>query len=502
MLPLLLLILPTLSSADVTYPLGWFPFNLDYELFYQAAVASGDVDLLPPIGPHYLSNFKDMLPNEFLSPSTKLVDNVSDNDVRFFSLTAERIQAERNSSPKDLALFMGGARYQLSEYFDALVLFNLDRAKAIDPDYTGKKWRGLAGDIETAALYFVKGNLAITLGRERVFWGPQPTNLILSETAEPLDLLSARYRKGRLHFSFLFARLDESRPDSVDFLRLADRTFHDNRYLVGHRLDIRFHKSFRLGLFETVLFGGEGRPPELYYLNPLQFFHTAQLNEQEDDNTILGFDFTFLPWNSFGFFGQFIVDDFQIDKREQGDQEPNEWGLLIGAYKAGKAGSFSPDLKLEYVRITNRTYHQRDPRNRYLFRNKPLGHPLGPDSDSLSLMVRFWPSSRQNAELELAYRRHGEGSLYKPWDEPWQLVEGDYNEPFPTGVVEKSLLVAARMRGYVPLSQYTSDHLFATIDAGYGSIENRYNVAGQNASTLWLNFSVGWLGFLEFGLGD
>jgi hypothetical protein len=494
-----LLILPSLVAADVSYPTGWFPFSLDYLRSYQAASASQQVDLLPPVGPYYHRTLGNVLQND-ISPSMELTGMIPDNRLRLFNITVQRFQTQRRSRAQDLALLMGGLRYRLSPYFGALVLFNLDRAKAVDPDYTGKKWRGLAGDVETAALYFTKGELTLTLGRERVFWGPQPINLILSETAEPLDLFSARYRKGRLHFSFLFARLDETRPDSVDFLRLSDRTFRDNRYLVGHRLDITLHKSFRLGLFETVLFGGEGRPPELYYLNPLQFFHTAQLNEQQDDNTILGFDFTYYPWANFGVYGQFIIDDFQIDRRSQGDQEPDELGFLLGVYKAGRTGTLSPDLKLEYVRLTNRTYHQRDPRNRYLFRNKLLGHPLGPDADSLSMLVRFWPSSQQYVELEAAYRRHGEGSIYKPWDEPWSLVSGDYSEPFPTGVVEKAVLAAVRIRGYLPFSRYTSEHVFVAMDAGYGSIKNFANQEGRNTTTAWLNFSVGWLGFLELDL--
>jgi len=157
---------------------------------------------------------------------------------------------------------------------------------------------------------------------------------------------------------------------------------------------VTIHRRFRLGLFETVLFGGEGRPPELYYLNPLQFFHAAQLNENEDDNTILGLDFTLLPGQGFSSYGQVIVDDVQIDDKSPGDREPAEFGFLFGVCKAGRVKSAVPDITLEYVRLTNRTYHQRDPRNRYLYRNHLIGHPLGPDADSLSLAVRFGRMSR------------------------------------------------------------------------------------------------------------
>jgi len=33
-------------------------------------------------------------------------------------------------------------------------------------------------------------------------------------------------------------------------------------------------------------------------------------------------------------FGQLVVDDWQIDNKSQGDQEPNEYGLLVGGYLA------------------------------------------------------------------------------------------------------------------------------------------------------------------------
>jgi len=499
---LLIVLLPAAICADVAYPTGREPFNLDYQLIYQHAVSSGRFYELPTVGPFYYSTVKQLYPGGRLSPSMRLIETTDDHTVRLFSMTSERYRAQRHTGGQNYPLLVGGLRYQPSAYLGTLVLFNLDREKALDPDYSGKKWRGLAGGIETAAIYFKKGNLGLTLGRQRVFWGPQPVNLILSETAEPLDLLSATYRKGRLGLNFIFARLDGSRPDSLDFVRFPDRTFQDNRYLVGHRLDIQLHRLFRIGLFETMVFGGPGRPPELYYLNPLQFFHSAQLNEDIDDNTIFGLDFTFIPWNRISLYGQLMIDDFQIDRRVQGDQEPDEIGIMAGLYRAGSPGRWSPDLKFEYVRITNRTYHTLDPRNRYLFRNKLIGHPLGPDADSLSLMVRLWLSVRQSMELEIAHTRHGEGSIYKSWDTPWAETQGDYDEPFLTGVVEKSTVVAARYRGYLPISKYTSEHIFVSLAGRYGSIKNQGNVSGNDATIAELNVAISWIGFMQVGLEE
>lgn len=499
---LILIIAPSLSIGEVIYPVGQHPFGFDYKLVYQKAIHSGELNQLPPVGPFYYSTFKNILSNQEMSPAINIADKIPENNIRFFSIVSEKIQSQQNTKIKDLFSFTGGANYQPSKYFGALFMFKLDRAKAIDPDYIGKKWRGLAGDIETASIYFKKNGLTLTFGRQKVFWGPQPVNLMLSETAEPLDHFSAGYKKGRLQFNFLFTRLDGSRPDSVDYLRFPGYSFKDNRYLAMHRLDIMPHENVRIGFFESSLFGGEGRPPELYYLNPLQFFHTAQLNENMDDNTILGLDFTILPIRGYSIYGQLLVDDFQIDRKTQGDQEPDEIGIMGGLFKAGRTGSFSPDFKIEYTRITNRTYHQFLPRNRYLYRNKLLGHPLGPDSDSLSMLMRFWPDSHQYAEIELAWRRHGEGSILKPWDMPWLETEGDYNESFPTGIVEKSLLIAVRARGNLPFSRYTADHLFFALDAGYGSTKNYHNISGENNTSTWLNFSLSWIGFGDVDLGE
>ncbi len=497
-------LVPLPLKADVPLPLGQFPFSLDYDLAYHQAITSGNLNLLPPTGPFSMSLFTKNKQTTNYSPTMRLFE-VPDNtdNMRLFSLTAQNYRARQNIRLQDLPSLWGGAYYQPSNLFGMVVMFNLDRAKAVDPAYSGKKWRGLAGDLETSAIYFTKDGLSATLGRQRLFWGPQRVNLILSETTEPLDFFSIAYQKGKLQFSFLFARLDQSRPDSMDYIRFPDRSFNDNRYFVGHRLDILFNKHIRLGLFETSLFGGEGRAPELYYLNPLQFFHTAQLNENEDDNTILGLDFTIIPRKGLNCYGQLIIDDFQIDNSTHGDQEPDEVGLMLGVMKTGRVASFSPDIKLEYVRITNRTYHQRDPRNRYLYRNKLIGHPLGPDADSLSMSVRFWLSERQITMFEMAYRRHGEGSIYKPWDQPWSEYQGEsYSEPFLTGTVEKTFFIAAHYGGYLPVTEYTANHLYVNLSAGYGWYRNVDNNPGQKLTNSWLHFSIGWLGGFEVGMGD
>jgi len=497
------------SHAENLYPLGQTLFSFDYEAAYRNCAIMQDMSLFPPTGPFSVFILPSPVPGSstaalrMLGIKTVLAgsETLSDRDIpdalRLFTVNAERFRAAHGHRGDELPVIGGGVAYRPGRYVGVLSYFNLDRARAVDPGYTGKKYRGLAGEVESALIHYRRNKFSLTLGRSRLFWGPQRVNLLLSETAEPFDLIGAAYRTRVISFHFLFARLDGSRPDEADSLQFPGRTFDDNRYLVGHRLDVQFHRRLRVGLFETVLYGGEGRPPELYYLNPLQFFHAAQLNENEDDNTILGADFTLLPGRGSAVYGQFIVDDFQIDDKSQGDEEPNEIGFMVGVFKAGKVASLIPDIKFEYVQLTNRTYHQRDPRNRYLYRNKLIGHPLGPDADSMAVTARFWPGAQFSAEVELAYRRKGEGSIYKPWDEPWLLAAGEYDEPFPTGVVEKAGLVAIRARGYLPFTSYIRNHFFFAFQAGWGEIHNFENTGKRTEHTAWIDFSLSWLGFTD-----
>jgi hypothetical protein len=508
---ILLTLLPLACRSEIYYPLGGQVFDFGYDRTAHIGIYNQDLSRLFPIGPYPTNIIRDARGENDI-PSLEIFDprrnrpTITDSlpeaadRMNLFLMAAERFHAVRGTRGNDVPLGMAGFTYRPGEHFGAVMFFDLDREKALDTTYVGKKYRGLAGGVETAVMTYRSKKISLAMGRQRVFWGPQRINLLISETAEPLDMLSASYRAGHVAFSFLFARLDGSRPDEADSLRYPDRTFNDNRYLVGHRLDLTLHRTFRLGLFETVLFGGEGRPPELYYLNPLQFFHAAQLNENENDNTILGADFTFLPVRGVGLYGQFIVDDFQIDNQTAGDKEPNEWGLMMGIATAGRFGSAIPDIKLEYTRLTNRTYHQRDPRNRYLYRNQLIGHPLGPDADSISLAFRFWPTGEFSTRMEFAYRRKGEGSIRSSWDEPWLLATGDYHESFPTGVVEKAALVEVNVKGYLPWSGYVRDHLFLSIAAGWGKINNYQHISGDVATVGWIRAGITWLGAVDIPL--
>ncbi|UCD93885.1 MAG: hypothetical protein JSU69_08945, partial [Candidatus Zixiibacteriota bacterium] len=157
-------------------------------------------------------------------------------------------------------------------------------------------------------------------------------------------------------------------------------------------------------------------------------------------------DITYYLNNRHKLYGQLLIDDYQIDDDTPGDNEPNEIGILAGIYSLDFLGLCV--VEAEYLRIANRTYNQQMARTRYENRGALIGHGFGPDGDRLSLSFAKWYEFSHRMSLNLVYQRKGEGRYDNEWTSPWDDVEGDYSEPFPTGVVEKTLKADIRLAGF------------------------------------------------------
>jgi hypothetical protein len=291
-----------------------------------------------------------------------------------------------------------------------------------------------------------------------------------------MDGLAYTYRLGRLALSYRLARLDGLSPerDGVDQFV--------NRYLAGHRLDAHLGYGLRVGVFETVIFGGAGRSVDFFYLNPIIFFHSSQLNEGMDDNTFLGFDFTYKPTGGLKIYGQLLVDDFQIENELPGDQEPNEIALQIGFYKLNLMAGV--DIRAEYERVTNRTFNQIFERNRYLYHGQLISGARGNDYDKINLSADRWLSEFRLVKVNLSYLRQGEGRVSGDWTEPWLDSTGTYSEPFPTGTVWKTLHLSAGFNGFI------SEFAFVSFEAGIELHKNYLHIIRQSKELPFANLKI------------
>lgn len=349
---------------------------------------------------------------------------------------------------------------QWGKNFSVFLRYDINESLAKDPTYEGKIWKGFAGEAEQAYFAFKFPYFKLILGRDRLSWGQSKiSSLILSDGSPCLDMIKIQGGWGFFQGTAFTAFLE---PMAVEGKIIK-------RYLSGHRLSFKIYPWAELGLSETIIYGGENRGLEPYYLNPLLWYHGAQLNHNRDDNTFFCFDFNLSPKENILFYGEFLIDDFQIEKSSPSDKEPDELGFVLGFSLADFFGLSGSELNLEYDRIANRTYNQQNEQNRYLHKKRLLGSRLGPDSDCFKTSIRSWIKKGLEAKIEYSFSRHGEGSIFSFWDRPW-LFDPNYKEKFPTGVVEKTKDFSFGL-GY----RYNS-HLKANLNLGYTKVFNKENI--------------------------
>lgn len=455
-----LLLLPWTIKAQALVPVGSAECDFVYDRVERLRAVTLDT------ADYQLGPYSTALASNALGPFQWLGD-LEQSELRFFGRFGEQVRSVKNAPTYGYESVQGAVVARPHELLFAYGSFRLDEALADDPAYTGKKWRGLAGDIDQAFVHLQAGSFQATLGRFASFWGPR-RSLVLGPNVA-MDGLGYSYRWGRIVLSYRLARLDGLDPATDSVAQF------ENRFFAGHRLDVHLSPRLRIGLFETAIFGGPGRQVELYYLNPILFYHASQLNDGVDDNTFLGFDFDYQPWHGVRLYGQLLVDDYQIDDEVQSDQEPNEIGLLTGAYVADILPKI--DIRGEYTRVTNRTFNQSRPRNRYIYKGELIGAALGNDYDLAEIWVQRWLTPDNLVGLWVAHRRQGEGRVNAAWDRPWMEVEGDYSEPFPTGVVEKTTSAAVQFKGFLLA------YLFIDAMVGVDRVTNWGNVAGDDRTT-------------------
>lgn len=394
--------------------------------------------------------------------------------LTLFAVGTEDYRATGKAASRGYESLRGGLVAHPFEKLFVYGNFVLDEKRAADLTYSGKKWRGLAGDVEQAFAYYRTDRFNLTFGRFASFWGPR-NSLVLSANVA-LDGAAYSINWGRLTLSYRLARLNGLNPDKDSVAQF------ENRYFAGHRLDVHFNNGVRVGFFETVIFGGPGRQIELYYLNPILFFHGSQLNEGADDNTFVGFDFDYVPIDGIRFFGQLLIDDLQIEKKSQGDQEPNELGLSAGVHWVNAFNK--TDFKASYTRVSNRTYNQGNERNRYLYNGELLSAALGNDYDQWLLSVLRWINNSLNFGINMIYTRQGEGNVTDLWTTPWLNITGNYREAFPTGIVTKTTRLSLGLKGFF------GKFLFTDLETGVDLAKNFEHRAGDNQTRPFVNVKI------------
>ncbi|MFN0150677.1 MAG: capsule assembly Wzi family protein [bacterium] len=282
-----------------------------------------------------------------------------------------------------------------------------------DSDFLGRRWRdSVSGRVDRGGVLVRARRVSAFVGRSASRWGVgEPGGLLLSPASPPLDLVRVSADLGPARLTSLFARLD-AKNAPVPGEPTADEIGQapENRHFAAHRLAFRFAPSIDIGLGESVVFGGESRGFELFYLNPLTSYYAEQWNHVDQDNVLWSADFFWRPSPIGAVNGEILVDDFQFDFKT----EPHQVGWTVGAECARLPGLHSAIATIEYTRIGTFVYGHSIARNRYENEGVGLGHPLGPDADRISGAVTWDASENATLSVTLARERRGAQRIGTP----------------------------------------------------------------------------------------
>jgi len=372
------------------------------------------------------------------------------------------------------------AKFNLGiEFNKKVVLYDrvvIDNQAQKERSYQTREWKHhLAGTFDEAYANLDLRYFDMLLGRDHIQWGPGNEDvLLLSGQIPPFNMIKAEGNFGSFKLIWFATVLDQIYIPP-ELYRISG--YWAKRYLSGHRLNLKLKAGLEMGLSEMVLYGGNNRNLEPYYINPLLPYYGEQYNRDKDDNILWSWDLSITWFKNKEFYFELLVDDFQYDF----ESEPHQTGYKFGLNYADPFGFKRSYLNLEYTKINNWVYGQNKPWNVYTYDGRGIGSILGPDADRWIFKLTYHWTKDIDFMVSEEYRRKGEGRIETP-----QTGAVPASSKFPSGVVEYTSQLQLAV-SYQPHANLKLD-----LVGEYDKARNPGNQSGKKEDTLifWTKLSL------------
>ena len=296
----------------------------------------------------------------------------------------------------------------------------------------------VSGETDISGISFENEWMIIQFGRGRQSWGAgNDIQLAVSEESNSYD----------------YGMLD------LDFEKLKVRYFHGyletdslsvNRYITGRGIEWNNNKNLLLGLSEIIIYSGENRPIDFSYFNPMSTHLEIELNDRPNKPGISGgngvwqFSFDYLLTDKFKFSGNYLFDEFVIDKeqKDEGKGSGRAYSFKTVYTPVKKEDSYVL-CHLSTISVGTNTFRHGKGNNNFVQRNNPLGWDIGSDSREINLGLDWLYQKIIITNFNIGIRNIGEknfiNNLYAPYK--------DYlDESFPSGDVENITFMSSKVQ--------------------------------------------------------
>jgi hypothetical protein len=273
-------------------------------------------------------------------------------------------------------------------------------------------------DETNAYVVFKLPYMQVMLGKDFNYWGPGFNGaLSVSNNATSFDQIKLQAQIWRLKFTYFWGFLR-----TFPVIRESDGSGNTPKNIVGHRLELSITRWLAIGLHETVVFGD--RRFELAYVNPINFYRSAEHFLGTDDNPTMGLDLRFMLIPNVKLYGELLVDD--LSTFQGSDFFGNKIAFIGGGYWADAFTIPNLDGRIEYTRTRPYIYTHKKEINKYTNFATSLGHWLGPNADNLIAGLSYRFSRELRVAVNFQSFRHGANP-------PGVNVGGDIDMPFLPG---------------------------------------------------------------------
>jgi len=247
--------------------------------------------------------------------------------------------------------------------------------------------------------------ISVWIGREQINQGfGYNDKMYYSSNTVPFDQINLSLNYDKLSYSFTFGSLK------------GDSLGRDipNKIIASHRLNLNLFKTFKLGIFESVV--STQTAFSVTYLNPLSFLTSADLNSGDNttrNNANLGFDFEYLPVKNLALQGTLLIDDLNLKTITKNDRSynDNKFAFQLGVFWNNAFGLNKLAFITEYTRLDPFVYSHRSNKSTYTNWSLPLGHKVSPNSDEISLNLKYQIAKGFDMIIGYNHIRHGAGII-------------------------------------------------------------------------------------------
>jgi len=243
----------------------------------------------------------------------------------------------------------------------------------------------------------ISKSIGLEFGHGKHFIGNGYNSLLLDDYGHNYFYLKFNSKFWKLHYQNIFAELA-----SLSSFDNQGDVLLPKKYMAAHYLDFEFTENFSIGIYEAIVFNRNNNF-EFQYLNPVIIYRTVEQFLDSPDNVLIGLN---TKWNfkkQFQLYGQFILDEFDLDELRNGDGYwGNKYALQLGLKYINVANIDHLDMRVEFNLVKPFTYQHRDSLiqvnivtsknispSSYSHFSQPLTHPLGANFREFLLTFRY-----------------------------------------------------------------------------------------------------------------